>query len=81
MVALGLVITQVVWAEPPVADFSISDTAPEVGQEVTFDASASSDPDDEIVLYEWDFSYNGNFSADASGLVATTVTAHLGQGR
>lgn len=35
--------------------------------EVAFDASESSDPDGEIVKYEWDFSENGKYS-DATGM-------------
>jgi len=41
--------------QPPVAKFSYSPTSPKVGEEVTFDAADSYDPDDEIASYEWDF--------------------------
>lgn len=41
-----------------------------VGQPVTFDASASWDPDNEIVLYEWDLDGDGEFD-DATGMKPT----------
>ncbi|MEM7625647.1 MAG: putative Ig domain-containing protein [Planctomycetota bacterium] len=37
------------------------------GDTITLDASASTDPDDDIVLYEWDTDFDGvNFDADLS---------------
>jgi len=49
----------------PTADFSYSPTLPDPGQTVSFDASASSDDDGEIVSYQWDF--NGDGATDATG--------------
>ncbi len=40
---------------PPVASFTFSPQAPLVNEEVVFEASASSDPDGEIVSFLWDF--------------------------
>ena len=40
---------------PPVASFTVDSAAPLVGQMVTFDATPSSDPDNDIVSYAWDF--------------------------
>lgn len=40
---------------PPVASFTHSPTIPIVGQNVTFNASASYDPDGTITQYLWDF--------------------------
>jgi PKD repeat protein len=41
--------------QPPIASFTFNPTYPEVNQIVTFDASASYDPDGYIVSYKWDF--------------------------
>jgi hypothetical protein len=55
--------------EPPVAGFELSPSSPTAGELVTF-TSTSTDPDGEIVAYEWDLTGDGEFD-DASGEVAT----------
>jgi len=40
---------------PPEAEFVYEPATPMVDSEVTFNASASTDPDDAIISYEWDF--------------------------
>ncbi len=41
--------------EDPTAAFTFSPENPDAGQEVTFDATGSDDPDGDIDTYEWDF--------------------------
>ena len=54
--------------QPPTADAGGPYTASEGGA-VTLDASASSDPNNNITTYEWDFEYDGvTFVADDSGV-------------
>jgi len=45
---------------PPTASFTHSPTMPDIDEIVTFDATASNDPDGLIVRYEWDFG-DGNY--------------------
>lgn len=54
--------------QPPVARFSFSPTTPRVGDWIRFDATASYDPDGQIVSYQWDFQDDGTF--DATGQIA-----------
>jgi PKD repeat protein len=50
----------------PIADFSYSPSSPEADQDITFDASVSSDPDGSITDYEWDWTNDGSYYATTS---------------
>ncbi|WP_251343663.1 PKD domain-containing protein [Haloplanus halophilus] len=56
--------------QDPTASFTAAPTDPETGEDVTFDAAGSSDPDGSIASYEWDF--DGDGTTDATGPTATT---------
>lgn len=59
--------------EPPDAAFDVRPEAAAVGEEITFDATASSDVDGEIVAYRWDF--NGDGDVDRVAQSETVVAA------
>src|SRR5215211_511660 len=72
LVAVVLAGAQLVLAEPPVADFTISDTTPLVGDNVTF-TSTVTDPNDDVTEIAWDFDYDGTtFTSDTIGPTADT---------
>lgn len=60
----------------PIADFTFTPVQPKVGEKVTFDASASTDSDGQIVRYEWDFDNNGK--PDAVGKIVEWVFTSAG---
>lgn len=62
-----VVVSPIVINQPPVAQFTYSPTSPVVGQPITFNATASYDPDGHIVNYEWDM--NGDGTTDQTGPV------------
>jgi hypothetical protein len=64
-------LIQFINAAPPVADIGGPYASGE-GETFTLDASGSYDPDDDIVMYEWDLDDDGAFD-DATG-VTTTAT-------
>ena len=77
--------------QPPTVSFSVSTADARVNQPITFDASASRDPDGQIVKYEWDFNGDGVFDQTttastvsytyaASGTKSVTVRATDNEG-
>ncbi len=70
---------------PPAASFTAAPNPVDTGATVTFDASASSDPDGTISKYEWDLDGNGTYetntaatpTASRSYSTAATVTVGL----
>jgi PKD repeat protein len=58
---------------PPTASFVFSPSPAPAGSSVFFDASASTDSDGAIVIYQWDF--NGDGFVDGSGVTATHIFA------
>jgi len=62
--------------QPPTAVFTLSPAMPEVNETITFDASASNDPDGQITRYEWDFG-DGNYINETA---STTTHAYQTSG-
>jgi PKD repeat protein len=64
-------------SQAPVASFTASPNPAQAGQLVSFDGSASSDPDGTVAKYEWDLDGNGSFEADTSSTptASTTLTS------
>jgi PKD repeat protein len=59
--------------QPPTASFTILPNPALPGQAVTFDGSASSDPDGRITSYRWDLDGDGTFETD--GAASATITS------
>jgi len=57
----GFITKTLIINAPPVADFYWSPSNPIPGETITFNASASYDPDGWIVWYEWDWDDDGIF--------------------
>ena len=57
--------------ESPTAAFDATPASPVAGENVTFDAAASSDTDGSVASYEWDF--DGDGTTDATGESATNA--------
>lgn len=58
-------------AHPPVARFTYSPTSSSVGEKITFNASSSSDLNENIISYLWDFK-DGNISSTADSTIDHT---------
>jgi chitodextrinase len=62
---------------PPVASFTSSPTAPRAGQEIFFNASASTDPDGSIVSYDWDFGDGNSGSGRETSHVYASAQSYV----
>jgi large repetitive protein len=60
----------------PSASFTVSPNPAQIGQSVSFNGSASDDPDPggSIVQYEWDLDGNGSFETNTGGTATTSHT-------
>ena len=63
--------------QPPTASFTASPNPASVGEAVLLDASGSSDPDGEVVKYEWDLNGDGSYETDGG---AGATTSHIFEG-
>ncbi len=63
---------------PPAVSFFASPASPHINEPVTFDASATFDPDGAIDMYEWDFDGDGLFDLTQSDSVVTHTYATSG---
>ncbi len=59
------------WNYRPSADFDWTPEYPDPGENILFDASISTDPDENIILYEWDWDNDGVY--DESNTIPTTT--------
>lgn len=59
------------WNYAPIADFDWTPSNPDPGESILFDASISTDPDNNIVLYEWDWDNDGVY--DESYPIPTVI--------
>jgi hypothetical protein len=64
--------------QPPQAAFFMSPVSAHVNDPITFDASASFDPDGRIVSYEWDFNGDGVFDQKTTDPTVTYSYATTG---
>lgn len=71
-----VVVAPVVANQPPVAQFTYTPASPTVGATVTFNGTASYDPDGSIVSYAWDL--NGDRVVDRTGPVVSWTYSTAG---
>jgi YD repeat-containing protein len=63
----------------PQASFTVSPSPVAINTQVTFNGSASSDPDGSIVKYEWDLDGNGTYETN-TGSTPTTTSSYSTEG-
>ena len=61
------------WNYDPTADFNWEPEVPDPGETITFDATDSTDPDDNIILYEWDWDNDGVYDESYDIPTATHI--------
>src|SRR5207253_271371 len=61
-------------SQAPVASFNASPNPAQAGQLVSFDGSASSDPDGTIAKYEWDLDGNGSYETNTGTTPSASAT-------
>jgi len=64
--------------QPPVADFTWTPQNPSSNQQITFDASASQDPNGTITLYEWDWNNDGTYEEVHTTSIVTYSWSNAG---
>jgi lysozyme len=64
--------------QPPIVHFDYYPVEPKAGEQVTFDASSSYDPDGEIMFYEWDWNGDGYYDEYTTFPVVTFWWAEKG---
>ncbi|MDY7082991.1 MAG: PKD domain-containing protein, partial [Halobacteria archaeon] len=67
----GTAITNADTNTPPTANFTYTPNEPEVGEEVTFNASASNDTDGTIESYDWDTDDDGEYEKSGETITHT----------
>jgi YD repeat-containing protein len=66
--------TVIVQNRAPTASFTVTPNPAATRQNVTLNATASSDPDGTVARYEWDLDGNGTYETDAGATATTTRT-------
>jgi YD repeat-containing protein len=72
-------VSMAVQNQPPKASFTATPNPSSIGTQVSFDGSASSDPDGTVVKYEWDLDGNGSYETN-TGATPTTTKSYTNGG-
>ena len=76
----GLTMGEAIVSEhkPPIASFTWTPPNPKANQTITFDASASNDPDGSLTLYEWDWNNDSVYEESHTAPTATHTWPQAG---